>query len=438
MTYDAIIIGAGISGLSAGYYLRKQQKNILIIEAADHVGGLIASKAIEGFQIEYGPNTLRNPGGLFEEMLLDLGLESEILSPSASIGNNYVAYEGKLHPVPRSLPSLLKSQLVGVNSLFSVIAEPFKRKPAGSDETVAAFFTKRFGRKVTDRLVKPFVSGIFAGDAEKLLMKYAFPEQWAAAHEYGSVIRGSIKTRRKPIRKLPKILSFKQGLSTLTIALGESLKDSIMTGTRVTAISKEQHWWQVSTEQGSFSARSVISTLPMWQAATLFDFNADLLPFYPPITVVHLGYADSAISSNISGFGFLTAPSEHSDILGCIFSSSLFPDRAPKSTMLFTILMGGATNPSIGELDETTLISKAHTALSSYLNITAPPLFTQKHRLVHSIPQYNAGYEAFLSMIESYENRNEGLHFLGNFRGGISVINCIRNAHALISKVTAA
>ena len=442
MIYDAIIIGGGISGLVAAYQLAKKGKNILLLEKGNVVGGNIRTVRDGNYLLELGPNTLRNEYLELEALIIELGLQNDILIPAETAKKSYIAIRGKLHEIPSSLSSALTTPLLSIGGKLSMVREPFVKARSG-DETVAVFFGRRFGKEFTRTFVAPMVSGIFAGDVDTLSMGSAFPKIKALEEEYGSLTKGILKSRGKKEESksiLPKIFSFQNGLATLPQALAKKLGANIRYGMTCLDIRKEDFHFAVETEKETFETKNVILATPARITADLISSIDDPLSKslfqipYPPVIVVHFAYKRSEIRHSLDGFGFLVTSCEDRDVLGCVFSSSVFPPHAPADEALFTIIMGGATHPEVIEQSDDEIVNSAKNAISKYLR-TDEPIYSHITRLPHAIPQYSLGHEKIMAEIRRAEKEHQGLYFLANYRGGISVWSCIKNAVELAERL---
>ncbi len=431
---DAVIVGAGISGLTCGYSLTNAGKSVVILESSHRAGGMIGTEPQEGYTLEYGPNSLRNDSPALEALINDLGLTDKIIKPSLPRFKSYIARNSKLIAIPRSPIEFISSDILSFSAKLRLLREPFiKKGGVGTDESVASFFRRRVGNEIVETLVKPMISGIFAGDPEQLSMKSTFTKFWNLEQQHGSLFRGMFANRKKNQSKLPRMFSFTNGLGTLIQALENHLQDSLLKQSHVRSILQTTNGWLTTTEDGrTFESASVICTVPCSVVSKLFSAIAEIKQleniYYPPVTVVHLGFDQNAIKQPLDGFGFLVPPKEKSDILGCIFTSSLFPERAPNGEALLTVMMGGTTNPTISELPQQEIVGKAVLAVSTYLQITDNPKFSRSFTWHSAIPQYHIGHQEIISQIESIEVDHPGLHLIGNYRSGISIGSSITQA----------
>ncbi len=233
------IIGGGISGLACAYRLRQLGISAILFEASDSIGGLIGTVEKDGFLFESGPQSFQGTETLLQ-LIKELGIEQELqkADPQAP---RYVLRHGKLQKIPMSPQAMLGSSLLSAASRWKIASEPLRRtKPPSEEESVANFVRRKFGHEILEYLVSPFVSGVYAGDPERLSLRAAFPslEEWE--RQYGSVVRGAMKSRpEKGARKgPPPLCSFRQGMGTLTRALADKLSDGVKTGTRAISVAR--------------------------------------------------------------------------------------------------------------------------------------------------------------------------------------------------------
>ncbi|MFI5202775.1 MAG: protoporphyrinogen oxidase, partial [Candidatus Kapaibacterium sp.] len=289
----------------------------------------------------------------------------------------------------------------------------------------------------------PFITGIYAGDPEKLSMRHAFGSMWRAEQEHGSLLKGLIKGRKGNAKQRikPRVISFPEGLSELTTALRASLGDRLQLHSGAIALERTGTGYRVTSSVGTVESPAIILALPAYHIAPMIaPLSSELSTrlqdvLYPPVAVVFLGYAENQFAQVPEGFGGLIPSKEKRNILGVIFSSSNFPNRAPEGHLLLTILMGGAKKQEIANWDETQILETAISEIRNLLKPTGEPAFQRMKVWRHAIPQYNVGYSAILDAIKRAEKENPGLHFIGNYRGGISMGACIKNATELASRL---
>src|SRR5215469_78287 len=431
----AIIIGAGISGLACALRLRELGVSVRVLEATSRAGGLIATEQQNGFLFESGPQSFQLTPEL-RELIHLAGCESELLEANPQ-SPRYVLRGGKLRPAPMSPPAILTSSLLGAGSKMRVLSEPFRRsQPTAEDESFADFVRRRFGTEILEHLAGPFVSGVFAGDPEKLSLRSAFPSLALWEAEYGSVIRGALKSRGRGERVRPTSASFRGGLATLLNSAAQKLGESLVTSANVdsvrpvTVCSWTLHY-SANTEQEMLPADAVIVATPAYVAAKLLTPVAEPLAStlagipYAPIAVVNQGYRREHVGHALNGFGFLVPRTEKLRTLGVIWNSSLFPGRCPEGTVEMTSFLGGATDPHILDMDDVQIGNHVHKEIAGVLQIKAPPIVQRVWRHQHALPQYNLGHMQKVAAIRDELRNLSGLFIAGNYLDGPSIGTCV-------------
>jgi oxygen-dependent protoporphyrinogen oxidase len=350
-----------------------------------------------------------------------------------------VDFGGRLHALPASPGALIGTRLLSFAGKLRLLAEPLRRATGPRDETVRDFFARRLGPEVAERLVAPFVSGIFAGDAAALSAEAAFPSLARWDREHGSLLAGAIREARArpkppPRRRLRGLLSFRDGLTTLPRALARSLGGAFHPSTAVTSVSPAGSAFRVGGSHGEMEAQEVILAAPAAEAATLVrgfapDAAAALeaIP-HPPLAVLHLAVSTAALRRPLVGFGHLVVPDPSRRILGAVWSSSLFPGRAPEGRALLTVFLGGARDPQAVEIADDALLDVAARDLEAEGLLSGRPELVMLTRWARSIPQYTAGHLARIDALARAEAQWPGLRFVGNYRGGISVGDVVKSA----------
>src|ERR1700733_12135391 len=371
---QVIVIGAGISGLACAYRLKQLGTPVILLEASARVGGLVGSVRKDGFLFESGPQSFQGTEPLLE-LIREVGIEGELqrADPRAP---RFIYLHGKLQKIPMTPQGLMASSLLGLKSRAKIVSEPFKRtKPPTKEESVADFVRRKFGHEILEYLVAPFVSGVYAGDPEKLSLKAAFPslEEWE--REYGSVLRGAMKSRPEKEQRAgaPPLCSFTHGVATLPRAMAAKLGDAMQYETRAVSVDSVSASQQHShgdagpaceirivhngQEQSAIAGAVVIAT-PAYAAAHLLETSAPHLAqtlsgiAYAPVAVVACTYYRQQVGDPLEGFGFLVPRREKVRTLGTVWNSSLFPGRAHEGSVTITSFIGGATDPEIMNLHE--------------------------------------------------------------------------------------
>jgi oxygen-dependent protoporphyrinogen oxidase len=442
---DVVVVGAGLSGLAAAFRLTQQGFRVQAVEAAARPGGVIASIRRDGALYERGPNSGLDTTPLVNELLAAAGIAGERVDASAAAAKRYILRDGALTPLPTSPPAFITSPLFSWRAKLALLREPFIAPSApDAEETVAAFVRRRLGAEFLDYAIEPFVAGIYAGDPDRLSVPAAFPRLFALEQKYGSLIGGQIKgarERRKSAEKAKNAavsFSFREGMQTLTDALARGL--SVDYGVRAAGLRREADGVFVlecmrGGELFELRARSVVMAVPAFEAARIVGPLAPEAAgaleaiVYPPVATVACCYRRADVAHPLDGFGFLAPRKESPPILGCLFSSSMFAGRADASTVLLTTFVGGVRSAPLALKSEDELAADVTAALQRYLGAQRP-LWLVVTRWPQAIPQYTLGHLQRVAAVERAEAAAPGLRFCANWRGGVSVADCIKSAQA--------
>jgi oxygen-dependent protoporphyrinogen oxidase len=435
-----VIVGAGISGLTCAYYLHRSGDDVLVIEGSDRAGGEIQSERINGYLIEHGPNSLRGKIAELSELLTSLGLREKVVLSSPAASSRYILRSGKPVLLPKGLLDALSTPVISMGAKMRALREPFVTRKISADESVAEFFERRVGKEIADYLVAPYLTGVFAGNVATLSAKHTFRSVWEHEQEHGSILRGVLKSRKKKPTVPPTtepikgIFSLPGGLTALPNALASAIGDRIGYATPVESIQRRGNSFVLKIGEADIVADRLILSTPAYITAKLVR---DSLPeaasaldkvSYAPVAVMHLGFKTSQFPNPPVGFGMLVPPVEKKSYLGAIYTSSIFPDRAPEGNTIITVLIGGASRPELVSRNDAELLDIALIELREALPFAGAPEFQRIIRWQRAIPQYNVGYDAILNELDDVERKNPGLHFLGSYRGGIAIGECVRNA----------
>jgi len=441
---QTLVVGAGISGLVCAYALRKAGIDARIVESSATPGGMIRSERRDGYLLEFGPQSFNTTSTLIN-LCRELRIADQLL-PAPANAPRYVLVKRSLRQVPLSLPAFIASSLFGPLTKLRVLRDILGRStPPQKDESVAAFTRRKFSRELLDKLVGPFVSGIYAGDPEKLSLRSAFRQLYEAEKSAGSVIRGllfSAKKRSASAEK-PALQSFRDGNLTLIQALAANLGSNLRCGVTahrisLTMTSSGTPTFEITViangrEEVLTTNRLIIAT-PAHQAAMLLrdvdpQFESVLSAIaYAPVAVASLGYPKSAIHHSLEGFGFLVPRSSGLRILGTVWNSSLFPNRAPDGHVLLTSFVGGATGPNTVSLPEPEIVSVVHRELASVLDISHPPSFSHVEAWQHAIPQYNLGHIQLIARLNQMQSKYPSIRLIGNYLRGPALGACVEQA----------
>jgi len=441
------VVGGGISGLVCTYALRKAGLDAHLFEALPRPGGVIQSIARDGFLLELGPQSFSGTAPL-RALFQDLGISGQIVQAPAH-ASRYVLVDGTLQLVPLSPSALFTSSLINASTKWALVRDLIgKSVPPDADESVAAFVRRKFSPQLLDRLVGPFVSGVYAGDPERLSLRSAFPSVHEAEKSAGSITRGlfrAAKLKAGP-RERTTLLAFRDGNEILIRALSNILGPSLHTGASITGIS-EQNGGSFSLQfaakgaSESISTKSLILATPTDVTEKLLSrldssFESLLAPIeYAPVAVVSLGYRISDIGHSLDGFGFLVPRSSGLRVLGTVWNYSLFPGRAPEGHALLTSFVGGATDPSAASLPAAALTSLVHREILPILSIAAEPVFSNVTVWPRALPQYNLSHSDCLAAVAKLLRKHPGIWLAGNYLRGPAIGSCVEQALAVADEV---
>jgi oxygen-dependent protoporphyrinogen oxidase len=433
---DALVVGAGISGLAAAFRLARGGLRVAVLEAAERVGGAIETFSDGAWRFEMGPNTVVESDESVGRLIRDAGLEGEKIAASPSAKRRYLYKGSQLVPLPGGPGGLLKTPLFSAGAKLRLLREPWiGRAPEGSEESIAQLVRRRLGAEILDYAVGPFVSGVYAGDPERLSARWAVPKIHALEREHGSLIRAALARRKGPAPG-GAMISFREGLAELPRRLAREIGD-IRTGVAARQIVRAGNGFRVETSAGPVEAARVVLAVPADVAARLLEeaTSGASLPLaevpYAAVAVVSLGWRREDVGHPLDGFGFLAPRKEGLRLLGCLFPSQIFPGRAPEGHVALAAFGGGRTDPELAGWDEDRIAATVIAELRGPLRLRGEPAFRLVRRWPRAIPQYELGHGRFVERAREIERSLPGLHLAGNFLGGISVPDCIRNATAL-------
>lgn len=450
-----VVVGGGLSGLAAAFRIREAHPTctVTLLEARTRLGGNIGTDRADGFLIERGPNGLFDAKPHALQLCRDLGLGPRLIPASeGSRKNRFVYVKGKLHRLPGDPIGLLLSPVLSLGGKLRMLTEPFRRRPTDvpDDESVAAFARRRFGREAADVFVDALVTGIHAGDPEKLSVAAAFPRLPLFERDYGSVMKGfirSAKARKQAAvdrgeQPAPqRMWSFREGLQVLIDTLAERLGTSVRPGVSVNGLSVTGCEWTVHADGERLSADVVVLTTPAdHQAALLAPLDARLGELiggvrYAPVNVAVLGYREQDAPLRPDGFGYIAPQNTRRDVLGVQWCSSTFADRAPPGHVLWRALAGGVNRPDVTTLPDDELVKLVHREMTVTMKVTGEPVFARVVRWPRAIPQYELGHPARMADIMRLATNFPGLILGGNAYHGVAINDCCEQAEAITRRV---
>ncbi|MBL7646411.1 MAG: protoporphyrinogen oxidase [Candidatus Hydrogenedentes bacterium] len=439
-----LIIGGGISGLCAAFYAMKRNgaDKTLLLEAGDSLGGTASTESTDGFTFEKGPNGFLDKEPKTLQWVTDLGLDSELIRANTLAAKRFIFRNGALHEL-QPPPAFLFSKVLSLQGRLRLMGEPFiPQRVSEEEESIWDFAARRIGAEAADTLVAPMVSGIYGGDARKLDLASCFPKMAAMEAEHGGLCRAMLAKKKAKgsgggtaMGPGGTLTSFKGGMATLVNRAAEQLGDRARLSIPVSLIQKHECGYEVHCANGErFLTESVIVAAPAHAAAGMVsDFDAPLadalaaIP-YASMSVICTVYERAAVGHNLNGFGFLIPRTQGKRILGCIWTSTLFPGRAPEGKILLRTMIGGASDPDAVKLDDGAMLDVIRQELFPILDIKSDPVLHRIFRWERAIPQYTFGHQSRVRAIETAEERHRGLRFAGNAYRGVGINDCVVSA----------
>ena len=448
------IVGGGVAGLTAAYRLKQRGVRVVVYEAGERVGGAVRTLRSEGYLAELGPNSMAGPAPALRGLLTELKLDASLVSVSPAAKKRYVVRKNRLLPLPLSPQALLTTRLLSNGAKLAVFGESLvEAGDSPSEESIATFVRRRFNQEILDYVANPFVAGIYAGDPEQLSVRHALPKLYGLERTHGSVIKafGSMMRARKPDADAAGsaaaggMASFRHGLQELTDALARELHAEIRLRAPVTQLRSGPKGWTVGAAyQTAELYDAVVYAAPAhcldeieleFPAGDRIGTLASIV--HPPVAVLALGFRREDVSHPLDGFGFLLPEIERRHALGVIFSSSLFPGRAPDGHVLLTAFVGGVRNPDLAHADEPTITARVMDDLRALLGAKGEPTFRAFQLWSKAIPQYDLSYGRFKDIMDEAERRNPGLALAGSYREGVALGDAIASGEEAATRLAA-
>lgn len=457
---DVIIIGAGLTGLSTAYFAKKKGLKVLVLEKSDRIGGVIKTRRENGFQFEQGPNTgvIANPeiAELFEE----LGDDCPVQVADQSAKKRLILKDGEWHALPNGLKSAIATPLFTLYDKFRILGEPFRKPGNDENETLAQLVARRLGKSFLDYAVDPFVLGIYAGDPNMLVTKYAMPKLYNLEQKYGSFVKGSFKKKKEATERDRKatreIFSFPKGMSQLVDTLADKIgRENIITGCKNLTLQhiegkfKAELNFEGDNLPNSSLYRSGECVEAKKAVCTVPSHNLpDLLPFVPKHLMTDLTKVEYAKvvqlalgfekwdGSDIHAFGGLIPHKENRDVLGSLFLSSFLPNRSPENGALLSVFMGGIRRPEVYDWSENRILATAEGELKNLFKLNSfKPDLINIYKYQHAIPQYGAESKARIRAYKATERFVTGLFLGGNGVEGIGTADRVKQAKEIADKL---
>lgn len=439
---DVIVIGGGLAGLITTYRLRQAGKKAVCLEAGDYPGGCVRTDRIDGFLCEYGAqNFVDSGGGPVHRLAHDLGIADQIIQAKETA--NYIAWGGRPRPVPKQLLGILS--LKGLARAGMDLFLP--RRPQEGEESIAAWAARRFGSEVAERLIDPMVTGVWAGDPERLSLRATLSLGAELEQKHRSVILGAFKNGGER----QKAFTFKNGMGTMPEALAKALDGALHTATQATQIkAKEQGGYRIEVKETKTGAEYaleanmlVVATPPPITGTLLAGLDpllAELICGIPCAAMVScsLAFGPEDFSGPVpQGYGLISPACQGTRSLGCLLPSSSFEGAAPPDRILIRVLLGGQRDPAAITLADSELVELALREFGSLLGLKpdAEPSFVKIFRHRIGLPQYELGHVKRLADIEARTRNLAGLHLIGNSYRGVPVRKVVEQAEQLVQRM---
>lgn len=439
-----VVIGGGISGLGVAYALHRAGRAVRLLEATASVGGVIRSERVNGWLIESGPNSALNSSIEVERAIEDLGLFGERVFASPASRTRFIVRDSVPVPVPTGLLAFVRTPLWSRRAKWRLLGEPFAGRGPGGDESVAQFVRRRLGEEILEYGVDPFVSGVYAGDPETLSLAATFPTLRRLEQAHGGLVRGVLARIGRPRAPKPTrrgIYSFQDGLGALPRALAARLSDAVWPNTRARRIERLPAGFRVHVDRAgsalSIDAAHVVVATPADAAAELVGSLAPNLAdelaaiVYAPVAVVFTAFTRDAVVHPLEGFGCLVPRCERRTILGSLWNSSLFPERAPAGQVALTNFVGGSRHAELVGRGDDDLVRLVCEDLARLLGVRSRPVYSRVIRHPRAIPQYLLGHPDRVERITRAVEAIPGLSLVGNYLRGVAVGDCFKEGMAV-------
>lgn len=463
-----VIVGAGISGLAAAHALQSRAASsgvpltCTLIEAESRCGGKILTHRVDDFVIEAGPDSFLSQKPWALDLCRELGLSEQLINTNETPEKAFVYSRGRLRPlpdglvvvVPAKLGPFLRSGLLSWAGIARMGLDlVISKGPATQDESLAAFFRRRFGAEAFERLIEPLMAGIYAGDADDMSIRATFPRFVEFEQQHGSLLRGMRASKSLNGGGLPRRTTFvtlEGGLSTLVDTLLPRITTSgvkVLYGQRVAAIRARSMRsisspYELLLESGSpVPADAVVLATPAFASAALVrglspEASALLAAIpYASTATVSLAYHTTELGPLVKGFGFVVPRVERRDLLAATWTSLKWSHRGPASHTLVRCYVGGVGREAIAHADDASMIRRVRDELQAIAGITHEPVYAEVNRWERGMPQYQVGHLQRLDKIQSQLQSYRGLYLTGSAYRGIGIPDCIRDGTETAERV---
>ncbi len=463
------IVGGGIAGLATALDLldeaerRRSNVHVTVFEKESEPGGNLRTLRHNDWQMEWGPNGFLDNEPATLRLIERVGLTNALQRSADAARRRFLLVDGSLREIPTSPGAFVKSDLLKTSAKFRMAGEFFvpprknlgqAAENVGTDETIAEFGRRRLGSEFTRIMLDPMVKGIFGGEAEQLSLAAAFPRMVELEQQYGGLFKAMIKLAREKKKSgrsktdagpSGTLHSFEGGMNQLIRGLADTLRSdervTLIGGADVSRITARDGGWYVEADPGHGPFDAVIDAAPAHAAAGHLERvssevarHLSLIPF-APMAVIALGFDRTAVIHDLDGFGLLVPGSENRDLLGALWTSSIFPGRTPEGKVLLRCMAGGAGNPGVMDLDDEGLVTLILAEIRSLMGIKGAPEMARVIRHERAIAQYLPGHLARMKEIEAGLAASPGLFLTGSSYRGISVNSCVKEAESVADRV---
>lgn len=468
---DIAIIGAGISGLSAAYRLRKlsPSANVRLLERRNRTGGVILSLNQNGYQIELGPDNFISTVPWGVELCKELGLEKQLLQTNPRYRRTYIARKNNLYLMPDGFLMMAPTKLLPMAT--TPLLSPWGKLRAAwelfvparkddEDEAMSRFVKRRLGKEVFERLVEPLVSGVYAADMDKLSVLATLPRFREMEKNHGSLIRAmqkQLKANRamhleeQSGARYSMFVTLKNGLAGLCNTLANKLpKETLKLNVNVKSITRtdEGKWCIVSDIKSKNEQRTnkeffdkIVLAVPAHEAAELLKESVPELARHLAViqhegtAIVSFAFDETQMKRKVNGMGFVVPKAEHSPILAGSFSSLKYEQRAPAGKLLLRVFAGGARFPEAATMPDKELVPMLQDEIRHLLKIDGEPYWTRIAHWENTMPQYHVGHRELAADIASLAEKEPTLALAGNYFHGVGIPNCIKSGYDAAEKM---
>ena len=444
---DTIIIGGGLSGLTIAHKLLHDspRHRFLILEKEGRTGGAIQSHHDQGFITEIGPHGFLDNCQESRQILTETGLDAETVKAPLIDFVRYVYLNAKLNLIPQTPAKILMAPFIPMSAKLRVLGDLFK-PPLKGEPTVAKWINYRFGPALLP-FVDAVYTGTYAGDYDKLTIDSVMPGVRSLEREYGSVIGGLLKQRIKKKKsgektrkfQMPAMTSFATGMQRLPERLTEQLSpgEDLLLNAEVTTIGRGENSWEVTSSKGHFTATNLVIALPVNPALQLLKSIDSELPerSIPQARIATVVFGFNQGESLPPGFGYLIPECENRFTLGSLFSSNMFPGRAPEKNIVFETLVGGRRHPEKLELNDEILTRNAFDDVREILNLPNNPVYTRVLRSKWGIPQLERNYPQLLKWRDTVTRNHRGIYICGFGWEGIGLNDMMRSGTRIAESI---